>query len=101
MVESLQQIFPAVPKCQLKSEVCEISEFVDNCWQVKKEILDKLGTSISPEKSSGKPKGIARFFSKRCLPPDSETINANESSPQSCRKAETNHSLQQSTRNLL
>ncbi|XP_042520230.1 chromatin assembly factor 1 subunit FAS1 [Macadamia integrifolia] len=100
VVDSLQQTFPAVPKSQLKSKVHEISEFLDNRWQVKKEILDKLGPSISPEKSSGRPQGIARFFSKRCLPPDGETTNARET-PQSCCKPDTLHSIQQSTENLL
>ncbi|KAJ4968992.1 hypothetical protein NE237_015693 [Protea cynaroides] len=89
VVGSLQQIFPDVPKCQLKSKVREISEFLDNRWQVRKEVLDKLGSSISPEKNSGRPKGIARFFSKRCLPPDAETVSANETSQsQSCCKPE-------------
>ncbi|XP_010258465.1 PREDICTED: chromatin assembly factor 1 subunit FAS1 isoform X2 [Nelumbo nucifera] len=54
---------------------------------VKKEVLGKLGLSISPEKSSGKRRGIASFFSKRCLPPASETIN-HETSPQPCNKTE-------------
>lgn len=34
MVESLQQKFPTVPKSQLKTKVREVSDFVDNRWQV-------------------------------------------------------------------
>ncbi|KAF8393777.1 hypothetical protein HHK36_019975 [Tetracentron sinense] len=48
VVESLQQKFPTVSKSQLRNKVRELSEFVDNRWQVKKDILDKLGLSISP-----------------------------------------------------
>lgn len=82
VVESLQQKFPAASKSLLRNKVREISDFVDNRWQVKKEILDKLGLSISPEKSCGRTKSIAAFFSKRCLPPTGRTINPNETSPQ-------------------
>eukprot|EP00268_Persea_americana_P005331 TRINITY_DN11783_c0_g2_i3.p1 TRINITY_DN11783_c0_g2~~TRINITY_DN11783_c0_g2_i3.p1 ORF type:complete len:663 (-),score=169.72 TRINITY_DN11783_c0_g2_i3:137-2125(-) len=90
VVESLQKKFPMVPKTQLKSKVREVSNFVDNRWQVrqynvKKEILDKLGLSASPEKSIARTKGITTFFSKRCLPSARETIDATESS-QLCDK---------------
>ncbi|CAI9772390.1 unnamed protein product [Fraxinus pennsylvanica] len=84
VLESLQNKFPAVPKSQLRNKVREISEFSDNCWQVKKEILAELGLHVSPEKSYGKTKSIAKFFSKRCLPPG-KTDNLN--SPQSSHKA--------------
>lgn len=35
VVESLQKKFPMVPKTQLKSKVREVSNFVDNRWQVR------------------------------------------------------------------
>ncbi|XP_058094285.1 chromatin assembly factor 1 subunit FAS1 [Magnolia sinica] len=89
VVESLQRKFPAVSKLQLRNKVREISDFMDNRWQVKKEILDNLGLSISPDKSIVKRKGIATFFSKRCLPPSGETINVPESSLQPCCKLES------------
>lgn len=34
VVESLQQKFPTVSKLQLRNKVREISDFVDNRWQV-------------------------------------------------------------------
>lgn len=34
VVESLQHKFPAVPKSQLRNKVREVSDFVDNRWQV-------------------------------------------------------------------
>ncbi|KAK9291305.1 hypothetical protein L1049_019250 [Liquidambar formosana] len=86
VVESLQQTFPTVPKSQLRNEVRKISDFVDNRWQVRKSILDKLGLSISPEKGSGRTKSIAAFFSKRCLPPSGRSSNPNEVSPQPSHK---------------
>ncbi|XP_077225443.1 chromatin assembly factor-1 (FASCIATA1) (FAS1) [Tasmannia lanceolata] len=88
VVESLQKKFPTIPKRQLRNKVREISDFVDNRWQVKKEILDKLGLSLSPEKSIVRTKGIAMFFSKRCMPSAGETLNDSDSSPQPCRKRE-------------
>lgn len=80
VAESLQQQFPAIPKSQLRNKVREMSDFVDNRWQVKKDILDKLGLSPSPEK--GRTKTIATFFSKRCLPPSNNKniINLDEMS---------------------
>ncbi|KAF0920479.1 hypothetical protein E2562_035378 [Oryza meyeriana var. granulata] len=80
LVDSLQQKFPTVSKSQLKNKVREISEFVDNRWQVKKDVLSKLGLSSSPAVSKT-PKSIATYFSKRCLPPE-EAINALASSPE-------------------
>ncbi|XP_022718437.1 chromatin assembly factor 1 subunit FAS1 [Durio zibethinus] len=85
LVESLQQKFPSIPKSQLRSKVREISEFSDNRWQVKKEILLKLGISISPEKGGTRTKSIAAFFSKRCLSPDMN-ISLVETSPQQLLK---------------
>uniref|UniRef100_A0A1D1XWI5 Chromatin assembly factor 1 subunit A n=1 Tax=Anthurium amnicola TaxID=1678845 RepID=A0A1D1XWI5_9ARAE len=87
VIESLHRKFPSVSKGQLRNKVREISEFVNNRWQVKKEVLDKLGISASPDKCR-QLKGIATFFSsKRCLPPTGEVINLSESTPQSCPKA--------------
>ncbi|KAL6840335.1 hypothetical protein ACP4OV_030145 [Aristida adscensionis] len=87
LVELLQQKFPNVSKSQLKSKVREISDFVDNHWKIKKEVLDKLGLNSSPV-SAKKTKGIAMYFSKRCLPPE-EAINALASSPELRLKSET------------
>ncbi|KAK8532231.1 hypothetical protein V6N12_053677 [Hibiscus sabdariffa] len=61
LLESLQEKFPSIPKSQLKDKVREISDFSNNRWQVKKEILVKLGMPISPgvlppaDKSSSSP----------------------------------------------
>ncbi|KAL3523275.1 hypothetical protein ACH5RR_016109 [Cinchona calisaya] len=85
VVESLHEKFPSISKSQLRNIVREISDFVDNRWQVKKDILVKLGSTISPEKSSARTKSIATFFSKRCLPP-LKSIDPNETSPQTSRK---------------
>ncbi|CAJ1823962.1 unnamed protein product [Sphenostylis stenocarpa] len=62
---SLQKKFPSVPKSLLKNKVRKVSDYVDNRLQVKKEVLDKLGMTVKPEKGSGGPKSIAAFFSKR------------------------------------
>ncbi|KAF3455169.1 hypothetical protein FNV43_RR05617 [Rhamnella rubrinervis] len=86
VVESAQQKLPTFSKSQLRNKVREISDFVDNRWQVKKGILDKLGLSVSPGKSSERTKSIATFFSKRCLPPTGESINQSEGSPVSSLK---------------
>lgn len=87
VVESLQQKFPSAPKSVLRNKVREVSNFMDNRWQVKKDILEKLGLSSSPDKIAGRRKSIATFFSKRCLPPtDGRTINQTETSPQSSQK---------------
>uniref|UniRef100_A0A453LHU9 Uncharacterized protein n=1 Tax=Aegilops tauschii subsp. strangulata TaxID=200361 RepID=A0A453LHU9_AEGTS len=91
LVELLHQKFPTVKKTQLNHKVREISDFVDNRWQVKKEVLDKLGLTSSPpvdrpQKTKAvadrpsKTKGIGMYFSKRCLPPE-EAVNALASSP--------------------
>ncbi|KAE8679778.1 Chromatin assembly factor 1 subunit FAS1 [Hibiscus syriacus] len=80
LLESLQEKFPKIPKSQLKDKVREISNFSDNRWQVKKEILVKLGMPISPERGGGHTKSIATFFSKRCLLPADKSITI-ETSP--------------------
>ncbi|KAL1532830.1 chromatin assembly factor 1 subunit FAS1-like [Salvia divinorum] len=80
--DSLHNTFPAFSKSLLRNKVREISEFSENCWQVKKEILSKFGLSISPGRKSFKAKSIASFFSKRCLPPSkTTTMNLNQTSP--------------------
>ncbi|GAU32452.1 hypothetical protein TSUD_158500 [Trifolium subterraneum] len=76
---SLQQKFPSASRASLRNKVREVSDYVDNRWQVKKEVLVKLG--LKPEKSSGGPKSIAAFFSKRCLPPADESVKPGETSP--------------------
>uniref|UniRef100_A0A2P2K374 JHL23J11.8 protein n=1 Tax=Rhizophora mucronata TaxID=61149 RepID=A0A2P2K374_RHIMU len=88
VVESLQQKFPTIPKFHLKNKVREISDFVDNHWQVKKNVLEKVGMSKSPEKCGGRMQNISAFFSKRCLPPPAGAAgksinnpNDNETSP--------------------
>ncbi|GMI84535.1 FASCIATA 1, NUCLEOSOME/CHROMATIN ASSEMBLY FACTOR GROUP B, FUGU 2 [Hibiscus trionum] len=90
LLECLQEKFPSIPKSQLKDKVREISEFFDNRWQVKKEILVKLGMPISPEKGGGHTKSIAAFFSKRCLPPAADKSSTSslpiETSPQQLLK---------------
>ncbi|KAH8517393.1 hypothetical protein H0E87_005361 [Populus deltoides] len=53
VVESLHQKFPPVSKSQLRNKVREMSDFVDNRWQVKKEVWDRVGVRISPEKGRG------------------------------------------------
>ncbi|TKY65326.1 Chromatin assembly factor 1 subunit FAS1 [Spatholobus suberectus] len=78
---SLQQKFPSVSKSLLKNKVREVSDYVDNRLQVKKEVLDKLGLAGKPEKGSGGPRSIAAFFSKRCLPPAGESVKPGETSP--------------------
>ncbi|KAJ8753052.1 hypothetical protein K2173_011820 [Erythroxylum novogranatense] len=87
VVESLQQKFPTIPKSRLKSKVREISDFVDNHWQVRKEILDEFGMPISPVKRGGKIQNISTYFSKRCLPPAAKIINCGENSPKSSLKS--------------
>ncbi|KAK8956844.1 Chromatin assembly factor 1 subunit FSM [Platanthera zijinensis] len=67
VVESIQLKFSSISKSQIKIKVREISEFSDHRWQVKKEVLDRLGLSPSTNKCR-KEKGIAKFFTKRCLP---------------------------------
>ncbi|CAL9197375.1 chromatin assembly factor 1 subunit FAS1-like [Musa acuminata AAA Group] len=89
LVDVLLQKFPSIPKSQLRNKIREISDFVDNRWQVKKDVLQRLGLSASepsPDKG-GKQKSIAMYFSKRCLPPEGQSINISESSPQSSTKS--------------
>ncbi|KAL9450279.1 hypothetical protein AB3S75_012086 [Citrus x aurantiifolia] len=86
ILEALQQKFPSISRAQLRNKVREISDFnfTENRWQVKREILIELG--YSPDKNGGRAKGIATFFSKRCLPPDGKSLNPNEASPLSSLK---------------
>ncbi|GLT87902.1 hypothetical protein SLE2022_059550 [Rubroshorea leprosula] len=95
LVDSLQQKFPAIPKTQLRNKVREIAEFMDNHWQVKKEILANLGMSVSPEKGGGTTKSIAAFFSKRCLPPADKDMSSIETpSPQLLKQDSATGELQ-------
>ncbi|CAL9098355.1 unnamed protein product [Musa textilis] len=89
LVDVLLQKFPSIPKSQMKNKIREISDFVDNRWQVKKDCLQRLGLSASePSPDKGrKQKSIAMYFSKRCLPPEGQSINISEPSPQSCTKS--------------
>ncbi|KAL8171879.1 hypothetical protein V2J09_023683 [Rumex salicifolius] len=48
VLEILLQKFPNCSKSLLRNKVRQISDFVDNKWQVKKEVLDQLGLSNSP-----------------------------------------------------
>ncbi|KAJ8446797.1 hypothetical protein Cgig2_016107 [Carnegiea gigantea] len=115
VLESLQQRFPAISKSHLRNKVREVSDFVDNRWKVKKEILDKLGMSISPgevsfhsvfmwyrlqhrKKSGGRTKSIATFFSKRCLPPSGH-VNPCKSSPESLKPSSSNQQQRECTEN--
>ncbi|KAI4302073.1 hypothetical protein L6164_035290 [Bauhinia variegata] len=81
VLESLQQKFPAVSKSILRNKVCELSDYVDNSLQVRKEVLVKLGLALYPEKSSRGAESITNFLSKRCLPPTGESMNPGETSP--------------------
>ncbi|KAK1431502.1 hypothetical protein QVD17_07961 [Tagetes erecta] len=98
VVNTLRLKFPNIPKSQLGSKVREISVFVDNRWQVKKDVLDKFGIS-SPEKTIRRTKSIAAFFSKRCLPPSGKTTNPNQVSPQPMEKTSSPVDLQINTYN--
>ncbi|XP_054801963.1 chromatin assembly factor 1 subunit FAS1 [Prosopis cineraria] len=80
VLESLQHKFPAVSKSFLRSKVREVSNYVDNRLQVKKEILIKLGLAFCPGKSSRGARSITTFFSKRCLPPTGESVSPGETS---------------------
>ncbi|XP_047332081.1 chromatin assembly factor 1 subunit FAS1-like [Impatiens glandulifera] len=76
VLESLQPKFPSTPKSQLKTKVREISDYVGNRWQVKRDVLDKLGFSSSPGSSSVETKNIDSFFPKMNLPPDENDNNS-------------------------
>eukprot|EP01018_Ginkgo_biloba_P022362 Gb_14629 [translate_table: standard] len=47
IVELLLKKFPNIAKRQLKNKIRETSDFVENHWQVKKEVLEKLGMPSS------------------------------------------------------
>ncbi|KAK7295219.1 hypothetical protein RJT34_18124 [Clitoria ternatea] len=97
---SLQQKFPSASKSLLKNKVRELSDYVDNRLQVKKEVLVKLGLAVKPETSSGRRRSIAAFFSKRCLPPAGESVKPGETSPMpSVKSSSAIGELQQSSYN--
>ncbi|KAI7725111.1 hypothetical protein M8C21_026482 [Ambrosia artemisiifolia] len=99
VVNSLRLKFPNIPKSQLGNKVREISVFVDNRWQVKKDILEKLGLSSTPEKTVRRTKSIAAFFSKRCLPPTGKTTNPNQISPEPMEKSSSAVEMETNTYN--
>ncbi|URD77531.1 Chromatin assembly factor 1 subunit A [Musa troglodytarum] len=80
VVEVLQQEFPTTSKSQLRNKVREISNFVDSRWQVKKDVLEKIGLSTSQPTPDKDWTGTAKCFSKRCLPPKGMPIEISESS---------------------
>ncbi|XP_073099725.1 chromatin assembly factor 1 subunit FSM isoform X6 [Elaeis guineensis] len=86
LVDLLHCKFPSSTKSFLRNKVREISDFVNNHWQVKKEVLDKLDLSNSPDKSC-RPKGTATLSSKWCLPPSEYSMDVPKSS-QPCFKTE-------------
>ncbi|KAL3833932.1 hypothetical protein ACJIZ3_008668 [Penstemon smallii] len=94
IVKSLHDKFPTISKSQLRNKVREISEFSDNRWKVKKEILNKLGLSVSPEKKGGKAKTITTFFVKRCLPPAEKHMNSNETSEKNVSQSQQEYSCE-------
>ncbi|CAO2832616.1 unnamed protein product [Amaranthus hypochondriacus] len=96
VLESLLQSFPNIPKCHLRNKIREISDFVDNRWKVKKEILVKVG--MSPEKSGKRTQSIATFFSKRCMPPAGNVVSPCQSSPESIKHASSSQQPQQQER---
>lgn len=81
LVDVLSTKFPTASRSQLRIKVREIADYVDNHWQVKKEIIEHLGltppcpqAASSPDPVTKSPaiqlKPITKFFSKRCLPPE-------------------------------
>ncbi|XP_025696408.1 chromatin assembly factor 1 subunit FAS1 isoform X1 [Arachis hypogaea] len=96
---SLQQKFPSVSKSLLKNKVREVSDYVDNRWQVKKEVLLKLGLPVNPDAEK---RSIAAFFFKRCLPPVDGSMRPGEISPISSLKSHSgsNQEQQQSSYNI-
>ncbi|KAL4193773.1 hypothetical protein AMTRI_Chr06g178530 [Amborella trichopoda] len=52
LFKCLQRKFPSVSRADLRCKVLEIATFLHKRWQVKKEILDKLGKSVLPERKS-------------------------------------------------
>eukprot|EP00250_Pteridium_aquilinum_P018366 c24053_g2_i1 orf=288-3503(+) len=90
LVDLLSTKFPEASRSQLRDKIKEIADFVDNHWQVKKEIVEQLGITLpcpqaanNPEPVTKNPsiqlKPITKFFSKRCLPP--ETAGLEDISP--------------------
>ncbi|KAJ7538987.1 hypothetical protein O6H91_11G071700 [Diphasiastrum complanatum] len=94
-VDSLSKIFPGVTKSELENKVREISEFVGNHWQVKKEVMEKMGintphiaTAMTGTKKNSPPqlRPITKFFSKRCLPLEEAAIPMQSHEEQSPKK---------------
>ncbi|XP_074566494.1 chromatin assembly factor 1 subunit FSM [Curcuma longa] len=91
MVEVLQQKFPSISKAQLRNKVRELSNFVDNHWQVKKDVLERLGMpAIESSPDVKKQKSIAAYFPRSCQPPpEAVPMILSESLPQSSSKSKT------------
>ncbi|KAJ3683512.1 hypothetical protein LUZ60_013739 [Juncus effusus] len=89
LVDLLLQNFSNISKTQLRNKVREISSFncVDGRWEVKKEVLDRLGLPASPSPEKRPKKSIAMYFSKRCLPPPEGDHNNSETTPPSFSKS--------------
>ncbi|GJN12225.1 hypothetical protein PR202_ga30517 [Eleusine coracana subsp. coracana] len=66
LVDLLRGTFPYVSKAKLKKKVREIAEFTHNRWQVKENIMDQYGFSLSPD-AHGSVKQITPSLST--LPP--------------------------------
>uniref|UniRef100_A0A0A9ATD2 Chromatin assembly factor 1 subunit FSM n=2 Tax=Arundo donax TaxID=35708 RepID=A0A0A9ATD2_ARUDO len=67
LVELLHTRFPYISKAQLKNKIQEIAEFTNSHWQVKKDILDRGGLSLSPGESFPGPAEIrSRQTTNRC-----------------------------------
>ncbi|KAE9589676.1 putative chromatin assembly factor 1 subunit A [Lupinus albus] len=64
VLESLQDKFPSASSSLLRNKVHEVSDYIDNRLQVKKDVLVKLGLPHYPEKSCVKSRSIATFFQK-------------------------------------
>ncbi|XP_064946644.1 chromatin assembly factor 1 subunit FAS1-like isoform X1 [Musa acuminata AAA Group] len=85
VVEVLQQKFPTTSKSRLRNKVREISNFVDSRWQVKKDVLEKIGLSTSQPPPDKDWTGTTKYFSKRCLPPKGRPTEISESSQSSSK----------------
>lgn len=96
IVDLIHAKFPSTSKSQLRIKVKELSDYVDNCWIVKKEILAKLGLSTTPDKS--RTRGIASFFVKKIHPMNQESVNM-DNKPAANENASHNNGIEASTLN--
>ncbi|XLR00408.1 chromatin assembly factor 1 subunit FAS1 isoform X2 [Arachis ipaensis] len=72
VLKSLKRRFPSASKHLLKDKVCEISNYVDNCLQVKKEVLVKLGLDQGCSKSESRSRTV--HSSRSCFPSTSDIL---------------------------